>query len=169
MKDGKNSYDIAITNLKKVLEAGVHGSVHIVTHPYNVGFLVDSVVHLYSQGVKSIGIGTVEKTIIIGKEFVKTFLSEMNLISMKIITGELAGLSIDLFNSVKSVDDVRCYIREGENGKIVAESYGRVDEDVTSDENYHTDRCADKTTSSYYIEHIRQVAYDNHQKNIKNI
>jgi len=166
MKDNKNSYDIAMGNLIKLLKRKINCSIHIVSHPYNVAMLYDSIVHFYDKGIRSIGIGTVEKTIGIDERYNKRFIEELNRVSIAIITGRLKDLKIGLFENVKPPEDVRCYIRD-ENGKLIAESYGRSGEDITTDKNYNVIRCEQKDKAVMYIEYIRRKVYDNHQNNLR--
>lgn len=165
MKDGnKNSYSIVIPNLKRAMKAGLRYGIHMVTHPYNVAFIYDSINHLYGLGVRSIDLGTVEKTMGIGEDYNRRFIEELNKVSMSILSGKFKELSIGLFNSVKPIEDVRCYIRDA-SGKLIAESYGRAGKDVTYNSEYEVMRCEEPTRISHYIHHIRLQAYENHQRN----
>lgn len=161
----KNSHDIVLKNhkmLEKVINIDRLG-VHMVTHPFNVGSLYDGVKHLYEHGVRSIGIGTIEGTMIIGAEYCKKFLSEMDLISKGICDGELKDLNIDILNWVKPKEDTRYYIKDN-TGKIIAESYGRDDNDITQSGVYNS--VAVSSNLGDLIYNIRHSSYMNHQKRL---
>jgi len=165
-KGGKNSHDIVMENIQRVRDAGIEPHVHIVTHPYNVGSIWESIEHLYKHGVRHIGVGTVEKTIVIDDAYCKRFLEEMNKVSISVLSGEFRGLEIGLFKGVKPKSDVRCYIRD-KDGKLLGESYGRVESDVTENEEYDVMRCDDPDRISHFIYHIREQAYEGHQRNMR--
>lgn len=161
----KNTYDTVITNLKRLHSEGVITNVHMVTHPYNIAFLADSIDALYKEGVRSIGIGTVEKTILIDKEYCDRFIAELDKVSERIVAGLYPGLSIGQFDYVKPYSDVRTYMRD-ETGKVIGESYGRAGDDVTNTDIYNFQKCAGKTPISEMIYYIRKTVYDNHQKRL---
>lgn len=162
----KNSYDKVIENINKLKEFGVESSIHITSHSYNVGYLSDSIEHLYKNGIKLIDIGTVENTMRIDKEYCDRFIKELDIISPKIVDGILPDLDIGLFEWLKPYEDVRTYIKDIETGKTIAESYGRSGNDITNSEDYKVIKCEQKNEMSEMIYYIRKTVYDNHQKRL---
>lgn len=160
----KNTYDKVLENIRMLQAYGVEASIHMVTHPYNVAMIADSIDILYEEGIRSIGLGTVESTMLIDEAYCSRFVSECDLVSKKICDGTYPGLSIAEFESVKPASDVRSYIRD-ESGKVVGESYGRSGEDITHGKEYDVTRCAQGNEISEMIQRIRQTVYENHQKN----
>lgn len=165
----KNSYSLVVENLRKLQENGIDPSVHMVTHPYNVAFISDSIDHLYKLGFRHIDLGTVEKTIPIDDEYCDRFIKELDLVSQKIIDGTYSGLSIGQFNWLKPYNDVRSYIKDPVTGKTIAESYGRSGNDITHKQDYTVVRCETKDDVGEMIYHIRKAVYDNHQKRLRRI
>ncbi len=165
----KNTHDKVIENLNYLRKFGVEGSIHMVTHPYNVAFISGSIDHLYKQGIRSIDIGTVENTMIIDQEYCDRFIKELDIVSQKIVDGDYPGLSIGLFEWVKPYSDVRSYIRDPKTGKVIAESYGRSGKDITYTDDYKVIRCENETDIGKMIYRIRKTVYDNHQKRLRRI
>lgn len=162
-KDNINTYDRVIDNLKTLISHSITPAVHMVTHPYNIAYLSEGIVHLYNLGIRNIGIGTVESTITIGKEYCDKFISELGIISRRIKSGQLSGLYVNELNSLKPRTDNRYYIRDS-SGKLIGESYGRSGNDITS----HSDVIGYNAQSSEssigtLIEDIREIVYTNHQ------
>lgn len=165
MKDGhKNSYDIVVNNINKLQVHNVRYSVHIVCHLYNVHLLYNSICHLYAIGVRHIGVGTIESTMIIDDQYCDRFIEELKKVSLDIKCGVLKYLNIDLFQNLKSYDDVRSYIYD-ETGKTIGETYGRSGEDITHKSEYPVNRCTAKNTISDMIYYIRKTVYDYHNNN----
>lgn len=165
MKNNNNSYDTVMKTINTLQENDLDFGVHIVTHPFNIGFLEDSITHLYSKGIKSIGVGTVESTMTIDESFAESFIRRLNNISIKILEGELENLQIDLFNGVKPKEDVRSYIKDS-NGKIMGESYGRSGNDISKqDDIYNINRYGEETGISNIIYNMRREVFLNHKKN----
>lgn len=162
-----NAHDKSIEVLKTVLkEIGPRRvGVHIVTHPFNVHLMHKSVNHFYELGIKMIGIGTIESTIPIGREYAEEFIKQINIISKKIILKEFDGLEIDILNHIKPREDVRNYIYD-KNGKLIFESYSRAKNDVIINESLNIKSISKKTDSTILIEDIREEAYKIHQENI---
>lgn len=162
----KGSYDDVIKNFKTLRLAKIPDSqlgCHLSTTPYSIGYLKQGVLSLANHGFKSFGIGTIESTITIGKEYCDKFISEMKELSNMIKSGEL-NVSISELNHLKPRSDTRIYVRD-ESGKVIAESYGRSGDDFTS-----------KTGNGYISEHshgslngliedIREIVYTYHQNN----
>lgn len=164
----KNTYDKVLKNLKTLREEyNVIGSIHIVSHLYNVAMLSDSIDHLYKEGIRNIVVGTIEKTMIIDNEYCERFISELDIVSKKIIDGDYPGLSVAELEGLKPKEDIRSYVRD-ENGKVIAESYGRSGNDITHKDIYNVQRCTDMTGISEMIYNIRKEVYDNHQQRLKN-
>lgn len=160
--DKCNTYDKVIKNLQWLQREGIEFSVHMVTHPYNVAFLSDSIDHLYKLGVRNIGVGTVESTITITQSYCDRFIEELGIVSEKIHAGEYPGLHVGELEGVKPYTDTRTYIRD-ESGKVVGESYGRAGDDITHTNLYNFQKCSEKTAVSEMIYHIRRTVYENHQ------
>lgn len=162
----KNTYDKVMHNLKKLQENGVENAVHMVTHPYNVAFLSESIIHLYNKGVKAIDPGIVESTITIDEDFAARYIHEMNIISEMIANGELKGLHVGVLEWLKPYEDERSYMIDRETGKTIGESYGRSGSDITHTEDYKVNRFAEKDTISELIYKIRETVYSNHRKRL---
>lgn len=160
----KNTYETVLKNIHFLREYGVEASVHMVTHPYNVAFIADSIDVLYTEGIRRIGLGTVESTMEIDEDYCERFIQECDLVSKKICSGDYEGLHIYEFEGVKPASDVRSYIRDA-SGKVVGESYGRAGADITRAEQYQVTRCTEQTKVSAMIQRIRQTVYEKHQKN----
>ena len=162
-----NSYNKVMENIELLKNYGVESSVHITSHPFNIGFLSDGIFHLYNQGIRFVDVGTVESTMKIDKSYCDRFIQELNIVSQRIIDGTYENLSIGLFNWLKPFEDIRSYIKDPETGKIIAESYGRSGKDITHAGEYEVIRCDQKDEVSEMIYHIRKTVYDNHQKRLK--
>lgn len=166
-KDSRiNTYDVVMENIKILKKYDIPFNIHIVSHLYNIGYLSESIDHLYRNGIKSIDVGTIEKTMKIDKEYCDRFIKELNIVSKKIVDGKYPGLNIGLFNWVKPRDDIRSYIKD-DDGKVIGESYGRVGEDITHKDVYKTHRCVERTTVGDMIYNIRKTVHDNHQQRLK--
>ena len=165
-KDNINTYDVVINNLNKLLKAGIMPYIHIVSHPYNIAFLSDSIDHLYKLGFRSIDVGTVEKTMKIDEEYCDRFIKELDIVSERIVDGTYEDLSIGLFNWIKPKDDVRTYMYD-DTGRVVAESYGRAGHDITATSAYKMKKCTTQNDISDMIYTIRETVHNNHQKRLK--
>lgn len=165
----KNTHEKVIENLNYLRKFGVEGSIHMVTHPYNVAFIAESIDHLYKQGFRNIDVGTVESTITIDQEYCDRFVKELDIVSQKMVNGDYPGLSIGLFEWVKPYSDVRSYIRDPKTGKVIAESYGRSGKDITYTDDYKVIRCENETDIGKMIYNIRKAVYDNHQKRLRRV
>lgn len=161
----QNTYDVVVDNLKKLLYNididRIH--VHMTTHPYNVAFIDRGVGHLYSLGIRHIGIGTVESTIKIGREYAEDFISQLDIVSKKIINGTYQNLKIDLFEWIKPKEDKRSYLFNSE-GKLIGESYGRVENDIVSNSNYKTVLGTSPLQNMIY--EIREYVHLRHKENL---
>ncbi len=147
-KEGYNTYDDVINNFQTLKNSGISDhqlGIHLITHPFNIAFLSNSIDHLYTKGFRNFGIGTVETTISIGQEYCERFIFELNQVSRYICQGKYPDISIDLFNGIKPREDIRQYIYN-DNGIIIGESYGRNKDDFT---------------------HQNIFDYWNHQRNLK--
>lgn len=160
----KSSYHVVVDNIKKLQRQGIPVSIHIVTHPFNVSFLFDSIRHIVEDlKVTSIGIGTVESTINIDDNYCEEFKHQIQRVSNYILVRE--NISIDLFDGLKPRSDVRTYVREKKTGKLIFESYGRIENDIfNNEEKYEIIKCF-STSESEKIYSIRKFAYDFHRKN----
>jgi sulfatase maturation enzyme AslB (radical SAM superfamily) len=165
-KDGKNTLDVVMNNIKKLQENNINFSIHMVTHPYNVAMISDSVDFFYQKGIRNIDVGIIEKTIKIDGNFCDKYLSEMIMISHRMKNYLYPDLRFGPFNYLKPKNDVRTYIKD-ETGKTIAESYGRSPGDITDDNIYHNTKCATKTEIGIMIQELRQKVYEMHQEPIK--
>jgi len=164
MGNNNNSYKTAMKNIKTLLENDISIFVHMVTHPYNIAYLEENIEHFYNEGIKDLGVGTIESTMKIDKEYCDLYVNELNKVSNKIIDGTLAGLNIDVLESLKPEEDVRSYIKN-ESGEVVGESYGRSGNDISHQDVYDVNRCNEKTEIGRMIHQIRKKVYLNHQRN----
>lgn len=167
-KNGINTYDDVIKNLA-VLQKEVEPcriSAHLVIHPYNVGYLYQGIKDLYDHNITSLGIGTVESTITIGKEYVDEWIRQLDFVSKSIISGRFKDASIDVLDHIKPATDIRTYIRD-KKGKIVLETYGRSKYDLTHEklDNYVVQKTSDSLEG--LIQLMREKAYWNHQRRLQ--
>jgi sulfatase maturation enzyme AslB (radical SAM superfamily) len=163
--DKSNTYDKVMENIKILKENGIEPIIHITSHPYNIGYLSDSIIHLYKNGINFIDVGTVEGVITIDEEYCKTFIKELHIISDMIHQGYLPNLRIGLFEWLKPYSDIRTYIKD-ETGKVVAETYGRSGDDISSQtDEYNIIKCnPDDSNISKLIYSIRKNVYDYHNR-----
>jgi len=161
-KGGAGAFEPVVANLKKAINglSDEQISVHMVTHPFNVGNIFNSIKFIHSMGVKYIGVGTVESTMLIDAMYCERFVQEMDKVSQAIVSGELAGVEIDILNTVKPVDDVRTYIKD-DTGKVIGESYGRSKDDITYTNEFNSVRTASPIGD--VIVSLRRCVYENHQ------
>ncbi|MCG8540810.1 MAG: radical SAM protein [Clostridia bacterium] len=165
----KNTYHRVIENINFLKKYGIESTVHMVTHPYNVAMIADSIDYLYKLGIRIIDIGTVESVMKINKEYCDRFIEELDIVSKKIIDGTYSDLHIGLFEWLKPYSDVRSYIKDPETGKTIGESYGRSGNDITHTNDYNVIKCKHKDEISEMIHHIRKTAYDSHQKRLEEV
>lgn len=162
-----NSYDLVISNLKRLQENNIDFTIHMVTHPYNVSYIFDSIINYYEMGMKNIDLGTVESTIKIDETYCNEFKKQVKKTIDYIFDNNISDLSVGIFNWLKPYDDERTYVYD-KNGKLIFESYGRVKEDYVSkllkNKDYDVKRCNEKTEISEMIYDIRKFAYDYYQR-----
>ena len=108
----KNTYDKVMENIELLRKYNVEPSIHITSHLYNIAYLESSINHLYNKGIRDIDVGTIESTMKIDEEYCNRFISELDIVSQKIIDGTYSGLQIGLFNYLKPHSDIRSYIKE---------------------------------------------------------
>jgi len=169
MKSGHNSYDIVVANMKRLKDAlGEKAekciSCHLVTHPYNIGYLADGIKSLYDEGFRNFGIGTIESTMIIDNAYCKEFILQHRILSNMVIDGKLPGIMIGLFEGVKPESDERHYIKD-DSGKVILETYGRVENDIKDTDKYKTSPSTSLVSDK--INGIRFEAYQYHNDNLK--
>jgi sulfatase maturation enzyme AslB (radical SAM superfamily) len=162
-KDGQPSFNNIMHNMDYAKKRGLEGIVHIVSHPYNVGWLYDSVVDFYDRGVRTIAAGIIESVLRIDDEFCDEYAVQMRRISDDIRAGKLKGLYIVELESIKPEDDVRTYTRD-DSGKVIFETYGRADGDVTSENIYNVQRCEGEDEITTRIKRLRKYVYDYHHR-----
>jgi len=164
MKDYSCGYDVVVPNIVKLIENKISVNVHIVTHPYNIAWMFENIKHLYELGVRHIGIGTIQGTIIIDENYCNIFKQQIKLISDFVI--KHPGLTIDLFDWIKPKTDIRTYVKDL-SGKTIFESYGRLENDVTysNNPNYIIVRCDKEDGISEMIYSIREYSYNFHKEN----
>lgn len=162
-KDGRQTFANAMDNIRVAQEFGIENSVHIVNHPYNVGWLYDSVEDFYERDVRVVAAGIIESVLNIDDEFCNEYVKQMCKISDAIKDGRFDGLYVVELESLKPEDDVRTYVRD-DSGRVVFESYGRADGDITSMDLYDVQRCEDKSETSIRINNLRKYVYDYHHE-----
>lgn len=161
-KNGKNSYDDVVENLERaraVLDSE-NIFVHMVTHHYNVAFLSDSIKHLYKLGIKNIGIGTVESTMVIDIHYCDRFVTECNKVMDWMFKEKIKDLYIDIFEGLKPKNDVRTYIKD-DAGKVIGETYGRNTSDITAENVYNSIQTTSEVADMIYC--LRECVYNNYQ------
>ena len=161
MKTGFNSHDIVIENAKILLQHFGDKRItnHLVTHPYNIGYLIDGVEHLYNIGIRGIGTGTIESTIIIDDDYCNTFIKQHKILSDKMKRGEFPGLRYGLFEGLKPKSDARHYIKD-KDGRTLLETYGRAEDDIKDSEEYKTLPSGSVLGDRIYK--IREAVYNYH-------
>lgn len=164
-ESGKNTYDIVMKNLTILKDTIGYEriGIHMVTHPYNIAFLSHGIDYLYDKGIRSFGIGTIEKRLIIDDEYCDRFIKELNIVSDYIIQGKYPNIYIDLLESIKPKTDEKHYIKN-ETGKIIAESYGRSQKDIIDSNVYNS--FVGTSTVGDKIYNIRETVYMNHYNKI---
>lgn len=163
-KQTGNTYNAVISNFKKLKELGLGNQLacHMTTHHYNVGYIFDSIVKLYEEGFRSIGVGIVETTMHLEDGYYKRYVSEMKRVSDFIYAGGLSGLEVWELENLKPKTDVRHYIKD-ETGRTVGESYGRAQNDIVSHKVDNLNSMAVSSAISDKIYAIREAVYLYHQ------
>lgn len=159
-KDNKNSFDLVMKNIKELQSHGIIPSVHMVSHPFNVGLIAKSIDLFYNNNIKYIGVGIIESTIDITEEYCKEWVKQMKYVSNKIKNGDYKDLYISELEWLKPLNDKRYYIKDG-NGKIIAETYGRVENDITKSDIYNSIPTGSSRADS--INSMRFEVYNYHQ------
>ena len=164
-KDGYNSHDLVIQNHKKLeQEIGIDRiGIHMITHPFNIAYFRDSIEHLYENGIRSIGVGIVESTLEIGREFCLEYIKQHDQVSKEIIQNKYPHISISSFDYLKPRTDQRHYVRD-ETGKVILETYGRVKDDILTDENFKTPPASSPIGD--VIVDLRELVYKRHHKRL---
>lgn len=164
MNNNKNSFDTVMANaqiLRKELGENNHQmGVHIVSHLYNVGYLAEGIEVLYKRGFKFIDVGIVESTMEIDYKFCKSFVEQLKITSDQLKAGKLPGLMVGILEWLKPVEDERHYIRD-ETGKVVLETYGRVEDDIKDSEEYKTPPSWSPVSDK--INRLREEVYNYHK------
>jgi len=153
-----NSYDIVMNNLQILLKNNINCNVHIVTHPLNIAYLYNSIIHLYEKGIKSIGIGTIEKTMNIDEFYKKTFMEQIIKVSKFVNSNK--DLQIDIFSYIKPKSDKRTYFKD-KSGKTVFENYGRSDNYIDTVDLQKIE-CDSNDEISSMIFYLREFAFRYH-------
>lgn len=163
-KDEQNSFDIVVKNIKTLLstisDASERVTIHMVMHPYNIAYLNDGIEYFYNLGIRCFGLGIVESTIMIGKEFAQRYILEMCNLSIDIINGKYPNIYISELEALKPKEDIRTYLKD-ENNIIVAESYGRIEYDITKTKDYKIEQPSSNIEDFIYS--IREVVYNQYQ------
>lgn len=94
------THDRVVENIETLIyHIGVDRvTVKMTTHPYNVGYILDGVDHIYNIGVRNISVDIVNETITIGAEYAERYVQEMNKLSK--ILSDYEGLTISEFEMV---------------------------------------------------------------------
>lgn len=177
MNNHKESYNIITYNIKclqKIYNISINQlSVHMVTHPLNMKYIYESIKDIYSMGIRSISVGTVEGSIGLSDNYKEVFISEMKKVADNILHGELKGLYIDIFEDFDTEKPKgRIYIRD-KNGKMIGESYAEAEDDITKTDIYNStivgSKISDfifnlrKTVCLYYREEKRKCSIQEYQ------
>ena len=137
----QNSYDLVTYNIKKMYMYNVPPSqisVHMVTHSFNSEHIYESIEDIYSMGIRTISVGTVENSIAIGHTYQNSFVSQMKLVADSVLDKTFDGLYIDLFEDFDtSAPRNRIYVKD-KNGKMLCESYGEMSNDITHTDIYNS-------------------------------
>lgn len=165
----KSTLNEVVSNSKKYMEAiGVERVYsHMVTHPWNVYLVSKSVDYIYKQGFRDISVGIIESTGDITKEYADRLIQEMHKVSNLMKAGEMPDLRIDMFTSFRKEAQGKVYIKDPETGKVLAETYGRAEQDLThkEDDKYNAVR-TDSPRRNVILE-IREQIYNNHLMNMQ--
>ena len=157
--DGANSYDLVTYGIKVLFLNDIPTeqiAIHMVTHPFNCKMICRSIEDFYSLGIRNISVGTVENSLAVGPGYEENFKAQMYKVAEKIIGGELKGLYIDLFDSFDPENQKkRIYIRD-ENGKMLCESYGVMENDITRT-NYYDSKYVVSDLGDYIFNLRRDV------------
>ena len=164
----ENSYDTVVKNIKKLQANNYNPGVHMVTHPYNVSFLAENVMHIHEDlCIDEIGVGIVESTIHIDKAFCDEFKRQMEKLADYIVS-ENIPVHVDMFNILKPYSDNRTYVMEKGTTKVVFESYGRINNPIFNDTTKY-DIVSDVNKSDTYnmIYDLRKHSYDYYNSLLK--
>ncbi|WP_425447638.1 radical SAM protein [Dethiothermospora halolimnae] len=161
-----NSYEKVIENLENLKQNNLIDRVfiHMVIHPYNVGYLSDAVDHFYNKGYKNIDIGIVEKTLDITEEFERAFIREHDILSNRIRVGMYPELIVTTLDYKPDISSERTYIKN-KDGITVAESYGRVKDFTDNDNNEYEILKNDSKINR--IKQLKLAVYNNHKNVIQ--
>ncbi len=159
-KNGENTYEKVIANCKFLMDFyNVIPTIHFTTHKFNVSHIYDSIVLLHSKGLKHIAVGTVESTMPIDKEYCDIYIAQLKKVSDLIkTTNKYKDLYISQFEWLKPKSDIRKYLTDA-SGKTIGETYGRVENDITSKDSYNVKACNETTSVSEMIYNIRETVY----------
>lgn len=162
----ENTYGRVISNfqaLRTFLGSVGQLSIHMVMHLYNVYLLAASVEHLYTLGVRSIGVGTIETTMKIDEQYEQRFVKEMAAVSAFVRSHP--DLHVDLLDYLKPATDQRTYVYD-EQGKWIGETYGRARDDLTHHDGGVKSVVVDSPTGDR-IQRLRSRVYEAHRQNIE--
>ena len=163
--DGVNAYDTTLKNMN-ILRDFFKGlgpeherrlMIHLTLTPFNVGYLSEAVDQLYQQGFRFVDIGIVEKTMLLTDEFEEIFVREHEIISENL--GKYPGLTVTSL-AFPTPPGGRTYVRDAQ-GKVIAESYGRVTDDFTSQGKYTV---AQSQEAQGVQLRLKQRVYEDHQR-----
>lgn len=162
----RNSYDTIIKNFKKLQWLKIPDTqlgCHLTTTPFSIGYLKQDIKHLYKIGFRSFGIGTIESTIKIGKEYCDRYVKELKEISDLVKDGFFTdGIHVDVLESLKPRSDTRTYVRDS-TGKVIFETYGRSGEDITHKNIDGFNATFASSEVSGLIEDIREIVFNYHR------
>lgn len=162
----QNTHDVAMDNIYRLLNniGSNQISVHMVTHDYNINLLSKGIDYLYNAGITTIGVGTVESVMTIGREYCERYITELDIISNAIIHGKYPNLVVDVLDSLKPRTDVRHYMYD-ENHKLIGESYGRAGFDITKSDNVTAK--AVYSNLGHLIDDLRETVFSRHNERKK--
>ncbi|MGG2085318.1 radical SAM protein [Lysinibacillus pakistanensis] len=140
---------------------------HMVTHPWNVYLTSKSVKYIYNLGFRDITVGIIESTGDITQEYADRLIQEMHKVSNLIKKGEYQDLRIDMFDYVRKEAVGKKYIKDPETGKVLAETYGRAEHDLTHVESDLYMTIQSESPRRDLIYQIRDQIFTNHHINLQ--
>jgi len=163
----ENTFDKVIENIDKLNRNGINYNMHIVTHPYNIAFLRESIHELHEKGIRCrMNIGIIESTMSVDENYLNRYLSEMHDLAHDIISNKLEGIQISDFLVPPPKNDIRTYVKDS-SGKVIGETYGRNSNDYTSSKDLNYKIIKTQHTleeSNIIVYNMRKKVYDYYQQ-----
>lgn len=168
---GKTTLEDVVKNSKILLDEFGPQRIfaHMVTHPWNVYLVSKSVKYIYDVGFRDITVGVIESTGDITQEYADRLIQEMHKVSNIIKDGGYPDLHIDMFDYVRKESVGKKYIKDPETGKVLAETYGRAEHDLTHVESDAYTTVQSESPRRELIYQIRDQIYTNHHMNLAGV